>query len=239
MLKNLKKVITASMIALTVSIPAFAFDMAEDMKSWSENPDCMVTMYTHMNYADFSSNFSNIPGWTYSHATNPLFDIPSDEYGYTRIQPSSFSTKVREREKIGASFENIHDFLFCADIQFDYICDFKTNLNFKKDHFPAFKRTQEMTELLLQHMKNKYGEPDKGPYSEYSGKQGTMKDGVLVNDHKRYIWIRGEDVYILDSRTSIKPMYSSAGYITGMNIPYIASVKLSHTYNFRNVKQIN
>ena len=215
-----KSAMLSLILAGTLSISGFAFDLSKDATEWTSNPDCMVTMYLGMPQKEFENNFSGLTEWQYKRWDNMNVLYPCNDRDYTRIEQSPISKNLFQREMIHTSFREDTDALLSYQVTFEVFAK-KLNTNYKKDVLPAFDQARKIYKTAMDNMIKKYGQPTyKGEPRKFFHSNGDIyiedvrNTGIVGNE--RY------SIYIL--------LRNSKKDIPKPNDNPIASVLVSHSY---------
>lgn len=203
-----KSAMLTLILAGTLSMSGFAFDLSKDATEWTANPDCMVTMYLGMPQKEFENNFSGLPDWKYKRWNNMNVLYPSNLREYERAETSSISKNIYQKELIHATFREDTDALHSYDTQY-IIYQKKLNNNYKKEILPAMEQGRKIYKSIMDNMVKKYGPPTHpGQLKKSLNPNGEIYAENILNG-----WTIGKEHYsvymgLLNSRKDFqKPDY--------------------------------
>lgn len=185
-----KSALLGLVLAGTLSMTGFAFDMQKDATAWTENPDCMVTMYLGMPQNEFENNFSGLPDWKYKRWDNMNVLYPSNKRQYERSETSTISKNIYQKELIHAHFREDTDALLSYDTQY-IIYQKKLNNSYKKEILPAMEQGRKIYKAIMDNMVKKYGPPT------HPGqlKKSLNPNGEIYAEHILNGWTIGKEHY--------------------------------------------
>lgn len=190
-MKLLKKsALLGLVLAGTLSITGFAFDLQKDATEWTADPDYLVTMYLGMPQEEFDNNFSGLKDWDYRRDDYMNANLPCNKRRYTRNELSSISKNIYQEEFINASFSG--NSLTISQVNFSTYQKKLTN-NYKKDILPAFEQGKKVYQIVMDNMVKKLGKPT----NPGTWKRTVHSNGEIHTENIWNSWYIGNDHYTL------------------------------------------
>lgn len=185
-----KSALLGLVLAGTLSITGYAFDLIKDATEWTANPDCAVTMYLGMPQKEFENNFSGLTDWQYKRRDNMNVLYPCNQRDYKRIEQSPFSKNLYQEEIIHTSFREDTDALLLYQVSFNTF-EKKLNTNYKKEVVPAFEQARRIYKIAMDNMIKKYGQPT------YPGKlrREMYSNGEIYVENILNEWVIDGELY--------------------------------------------